>query len=86
MTPAMQELLLYLVVVASVAGLACAYLRKDDQGDQGDQGDQQGSGEAEADFDPLASFRGSIEEDVAAQRRAAAARLGKGALRDGHEL
>lgn len=82
MTPAMQELLLYLVVVASVAGLACAYLRKDDQGDQ------QGSGEAEAeaDFDPLASFRGSIEEEVAAQRRAAAARLGKGALRDGHEL
>lgn len=85
MTPAMQELLLYLVVVASVAGLACAYLRKDDQGDHGEQ---QGSGEAEAeaDFDPLASFRGSIEEDVAAQRRAAAARLGKGALRDGHEL
>lgn len=37
MTPAMQELLLYLGVVASVAGLACAYLRKDDQGDQGDQ-------------------------------------------------
>lgn len=83
MTPAMQELLLYLVVVASVAGLACAYLRKDTQDAQDDKQD---SGEAEADFDPLASFRGSIEEDVAAQRRAAAARLGKGALRDGHEL
>ena len=80
MTPAMQELLLYLAVVASVAGLACAYLRKDDQSDQ------QVSGEAEADYDPLERFRGSIEEDVAAQRRAAAARLGKGALRDGHEL
>lgn len=79
----MQDLLLFVIVVLCVAALASAYLRRDDAGSEQDGAD---AGEAGADFDALANVRSSLEQDIAAQRRAAAAKFGQAALREGHEL
>ena len=66
----MAELLLYAIVVLCVAGLASMYLRKP------------------ADYDPLADQRQAAAKyaDHEAEQRIAAAKFGRGALREGAEL
>lgn len=77
----MAELLLYAIVVLCVAGLASMYLRK--------PADAEPVGEFTADYDPLAGQRQSAaaaHADHEAEKRIAAAKFGRGALREGSEL
>lgn len=77
----MAELLLYAIVVLCVAGLASMYLRK--------PADAEPVGEFTADYDALAAHRRSAENaraDHEAEQRIAAAKFGRGALREGAEL
>lgn len=76
----MAELLLYAIVVLCVAGLASMYLRK--------PADAEPVGEFTADYDPLADQRKATaaRADYEAEQRIAAAKFGRGALREGAEL